>query len=386
MGLQISVIDFTLQCLNRTMLLAAAEVIASVSVENPADQALRKIFAADRPSPEGRRAVTDAVFAYFRWHGWLTRTSSVTRQIQQALDLDAEFSATPEKFTEQELAPRAVPGWTRGHMERPLAWLREIQTHPKLWLRARPGKAAELAESLGDCAPGPLPDSLEYAGAQDLFLTAQFKAGEFEIQDIASQAVSQICAPREKETWWDACAGEGGKTLHLSDLMRNTGLIWSSDRADWRLAQLKKRTARAGVFNYRAKLWDGSEHLPTKTMFDGILMDAPCSGIGTWGRNPHARWTTTVDDVNELAQIQLQLLINATALLKSGGKIYYAVCTLARRETVEVAEKFTKIFPQLRPHPIAFAPLQTKAKPTLTIWPQDLHGNGMFVAAWTRIA
>jgi 16S rRNA (cytosine967-C5)-methyltransferase len=121
-------------------------------------------------------------------------------------------------------------------------------------------------------------------------------------------------------------------------------------------------------------------------MFDGILVDAPCSGIGTWGRNPHARWTTTVDDVNELAQIQLQLLINATALLKSGGKLYYAVCTLARRETTELAEKFTKIFPMLRPHPFTLPGVQAKPKPQLTIWPQDLHSNGMFVAAWTRIA
>src|SRR3954463_12326473 len=92
--------------LNRTMLLAAAEVIASVDRDNPADQALRKKFVTDRPSPDGRRAVTEAVFAYFRWYGWVTRTSSVTRQIQQALDLDAEFQEKPTKFTEQELAPR----------------------------------------------------------------------------------------------------------------------------------------------------------------------------------------------------------------------------------------------------------------------------------------
>src|ERR1041385_2518983 len=98
--------------LNRTMLLAAAEVIASVDRENPADQALRKKFVADRPSPEGRRVVTEAVFAYFRWYGWVTRNSAVTRQIQQALDLDAEFREKPDKFTEQELAPRAAPGWT----------------------------------------------------------------------------------------------------------------------------------------------------------------------------------------------------------------------------------------------------------------------------------
>ena len=372
--------------MNRTILLTAATIIADSSAENPADLALRKKFAADNPSPQGRRAVTECVFAFFRWHGWLTRTSTITRQIEQALELDAEFRDKPEKFTVAELAPRAVPGWARGHMDRPIEWLRELQSHPKLWLRARPGKGAELAAALGDCVAGPLPDSLQYTGQQDLFQTPQFKEGQFEIQDLSSQAVSLLCAPGEKETWWDACAGEGGKLLHLSDLMRNTGLIWASDRAEWRLEQLKKRTKRAGVFNYRAKLWDGSEHLPTKTLFDGILIDAPCSGIGTWGRNPHARWTTTVDDVNELAQIQLQLLINATAVLKVGGKLFYSVCTLSRRETTELAEKFTNIFPQVRPLPFAMAPLQTKPSPTLTIWPQQFHSNGMFIAAWKRIA
>src|SRR4051812_34085392 len=114
------------------MLGVAAEIVAAASRENPADQALRKRFASDKPSGEGRRVVTEAVFAFFRWRGWVTQNSSVMRQIQQALDLDAEFQEKPTKFTEQELAPRAAPGWTRGHMERPLAWLREIQQHPKL--------------------------------------------------------------------------------------------------------------------------------------------------------------------------------------------------------------------------------------------------------------
>jgi 16S rRNA (cytosine967-C5)-methyltransferase len=69
-------------------------------------------------------------------------------------------------------------------------------------------------------------------------------------------------------------------------------LIWASDRAVWRLSNLKRRAARAGVFNYRAVVWDGGPRPPTKTEFDGVLVDAPCSGIGTWQRNPHARWTS----------------------------------------------------------------------------------------------
>src|SRR5205823_5977071 len=127
-----------------------------------------------------------------------------------------------------------------------------------------------------------LPEALVYEGETDLFRTPEFHAGEFEIQDLSSQAVGWLCDPKPGETWWDACAGEGGKLLHLSDLMQNKGLIWASDRAAWRLQKLKRRTARAKVFNYRAALWDGGAKLPTKTKFDGVLVDAPCSGLGTW--------------------------------------------------------------------------------------------------------
>src|SRR6185295_17316743 len=128
------------------------------------------------------------------------------------------------------------------------------------------------------------------------------------------------------------CAGEGGKTMHLSALMENKGLIWASDRAAWRLKNLKRRAARAKVFNFRSELWDGGAKLPTKTKFDGILVDAPCSGVGTWQRNPHARWTTTLDDVRELGAVQLQLLDRVAGSLKPEGRLIYSVCTLTRTE------------------------------------------------------
>ena len=182
-----------------------------------------------------------------------------------------------------------------------VAWLRAIQAEPTLWLRAQPGRAQMLQQVLGFTRPGALPDALAYTGEQDLFRTPEFHAGEFELQDIASQAVGLACAPAPGQTWWDACAGEGGKTLHLADLMQNKGVVWASDRHTGRLETLKRRAARAKLFNYRTVVWDGSARLPTKTKFDGILVDAPCSGVGTWQRNPQARWTTTPEDVEALA-------------------------------------------------------------------------------------
>ena len=194
-------------------------------------------------------------------------------------------------------------------------------------------------------------DTLEYTGAQDLFRTAEFHSGEFELQDLSSQAVGFICNPQQGETWWDACAGEGGKTLLLSELMENKGLIWASDRASWRLKFLKRRAARSRAFNYRTAPWDGSSRLPTKTKFNGVLVDAPCTGIGTWHRNPHARWTTTQQDVIELSQLQCQLLGNVATSLKPGGKLVYSVCTLTRSETAAVADAFERARPDFEPLP-----------------------------------
>jgi 16S rRNA (cytosine967-C5)-methyltransferase len=241
---------------------------------------------------------------------------------------------------------------------------------------------------LGDCieSKGFLADALEYQGPKDLFRAPEFHAGEFEVQDIASQLVGLLCNPAPGETWWDACAGEGGKTLHLSDLMQNKGLIWASDRSERRLVFLKQRAARAKAFNYRVAPWDGSAKLPTKTKFDGVLIDAPCSGVGTWQRNPHARWTTTRGDVEELALIQQQLIFNAAAAVKPGGRLIYAVCTLTTKETVEAANLCSRQLPGFAPiEPPALPNVRPGASGQIWIWPQTFRGNGMFVSTWQRI-
>jgi 16S rRNA (cytosine967-C5)-methyltransferase len=244
-----------------------------------------------------------------------------------------------------------------------------------------------------------LATALRYTGSRDLFRTEAFQTGLFEIQDLASQLVGHACAPQPGETWWDACAGEGGKTLHLADLMRNKGLLWATDRSLRRLTLLQRRAARAQVFNYRSAAWDGSARLPTKTKFDGILVDAPCSGVGTWQRNPHARWTTTPNDVRELAAIQRTLLEHVAPALKPGGRLLYAVCTLTRSETTDIASAFTAAHPEFEPSPVFTAlpsippslisplpqsPIPSVPSATLLLLPHELNANGMFLAAWKR--
>jgi 16S rRNA (cytosine967-C5)-methyltransferase len=312
------------------------------------------------------------------------------QRVAHALDLAARHALQPEGFSDVELIAKAVPAWLPTVMTVTADWVRSLQREPRLWLRARRGQGGALAERLGDCrafGAGTLADALEYRGLSDLFRTSEFHAGEFEVQDLSSQAVGLICDPRPGETWWDACAGEGGKLLHLSDLMENKGLIWASDRAAWRLTKLKQRTARARVFNYRAVAWDGGPRLPTKTKFDGVLVDAPCSGIGTWHRNPHARWTATAEDVKELSEVQQRILRHAAAAVKPGGRLVYSACTLSDLETTGVVEGFEKQCKLFERLPVS-NPLVPGSPPggLVTLRTQESGGNGMCVAAWVRKA
>jgi 16S rRNA (cytosine967-C5)-methyltransferase len=363
----------------------AARVLRVALAGRPADAALRETLGPARAgvSATRRRAVSRAVFAYFRWWRWLDAAQSLQKQVADALERQARFDRSPAAVKDEALAARAVPDWLAAEMEVPPAWLRLLQREPALWLRARRRDAAELPALLGDCVPADsepaAPGAFRYTGPRDLFLTDAFRDGRFEIQDLASQLVGHACVPQPGQTWWDACAGEGGKTLHLSDLMDNRGLLWASDRSARRLEQLRKRAARAGVFNCRAAAWDGGERLPTRTKFDGVLLDAPCSGVGTWQRNPHARWTTTADDVRELAAVQARLLGHVAPALKPGGRLVYAVCTLTRAETAAVADAFTAAHPEFEP-----AAVFPGGGPSLLLWPQDRDANGMYLAAWRR--
>ncbi|MFO1459063.1 MAG: RsmB/NOP family class I SAM-dependent RNA methyltransferase [Verrucomicrobiota bacterium] len=369
----------------------ALRILAKATASIPADLLLRQTLARRKLLSRTDGAwISRAVFSTFRWQGWLDATASLESRIHQALSLADDYAISTSSISEEELRAKAVPGWTAEALDVSPAWLRSLQAEPVLWLRTRPGMRDNVSTQLGYCeAPGSTSfrDTLRYDGQEDLYRNELFQAGAFEIQDIASQAVGILCDPKPGETWWDACAGEGGKTLHLSGLMEGKGLIWASDKAEWRLDRLKQRAGRAGCFNYRGVLWNGGPRPPTKTRFDGVLVDAPCSGVGTWGRNPHARWTTTPKDVEELAVLQGDLLSHAAPSVKPGGRLVYAVCTLTRAETSDVVDAFTAAHPEFEPVPMAnpFAP-DLPPSSSLFLWPQDTGGNGMFVAAWRRRA
>jgi 16S rRNA (cytosine967-C5)-methyltransferase len=371
----------------------AAHVLRLVGPGVPADAALRGYLSGRAGLREGEgRQVSRAVFSYYRWLGWLDPDGSAQARIAAALAMQERFERDPGSVKAEALGARAVPAWLAQEMDLPPQYLRSLQSEPALWIRAKVAGLAAVVTDLGSCAPPALPAALaappglaalRYTGAADLHRTAGYRSGAFEIQDLSSQLVGHACRPEPGETWWDACAGEGGKTLHLGDLMRNKGLVWATDRSQRRLAALKRRAARAGMFNYRCAAWSGTGRAPFGAPCNGVLVDAPCSGVGTWQRNPHARWTTSQEDVRELASVQAALLLAAARAVKPGGRLVYSVCTLTRSETTAVADGFGASHPGFEPWPLPIAAAPGACR--LALWPQDLDSNGMFLAAWKRV-
>lgn len=360
----------------------AAQILERAHARKPADAVLRETFAAKRRwSPREKRDISAAVFATSRWKMWLPEKAPILQRVQRACALQERFDQDPASVKTEALAARAVPEWCADEVNFSPEDLRCLQTAPPLWLRTRAEFTGRIRRFLKDVDTAPAPadrTGLLYSGDKDIFRSEPFHQGHLEIQDLGSQLVGHACAPQPEETWWDTCAGEGGKTLHLADLMQGKGMIWASDRHTGRLAHLKRRAARAEMFNYRSEVWEGGEKLPTKTKFDGILIDAPCSGVGTWRRHPHARWTTTLEDVNELAAVQRQLIEHALPALKPGGRLIYAVCTLTRSETTAIADAVTAAHPEIEPLPLL------DRDPQVTIGLAEWNANGMFLAGWIK--
>ncbi|MCX6143426.1 MAG: methyltransferase domain-containing protein [Ignavibacteriales bacterium] len=176
----------------------------------------------------------------------------------------------------------------------------------------------------------------------NIFQLQAFRDGLFEVQDEGSQLLPYLLDPKPTAKVLDACAGAGGKTLELSAIMKNRGEIVAADVHSYRLEQLRKRTQRAGVSNVRIRQVQDITDLGEQyaDYFDVVLIDAPCSGIGTLRRNPGMKWMVTEETIREVSEKQLHILEACVPFVKSGGKIAYATCTLFREENESVVENF----------------------------------------------
>jgi 16S rRNA (cytosine967-C5)-methyltransferase len=170
-----------------------------------------------------------------------------------------------------------------------------------------------------------------------------FKTGAVEVQDEGSQVLAQLVGARRGEMVVDFCAGAGGKTLALGAIMRNTGRLYAFDIADKRLAKLKPRLARSGLSNVHPVLIAHENDAKIKRLagkIDRVLVDAPCSGLGTLRRNPDVKWRVRPESITELNVKQLSILNGAARLVKAGGRLVYATCSILEEENEQIVTQF----------------------------------------------
>ncbi|MEM4257619.1 MAG: RsmB/NOP family class I SAM-dependent RNA methyltransferase [Candidatus Thermoplasmatota archaeon] len=187
------------------------------------------------------------------------------------------------------------------------------------------------------------PDTLILSKKTNIFKTPSFKQGFFEIQDIASQMVSIILDPHPGMRVVDACAGEGGKTLHLAALMHNKGKIIALDTQAWKLTELRRRATRAGADNIETKTITTTKDIKRlHNTADRLLLDVPCSGTGTLRKNPMLKWTIQPEDLRRLIQLQQTILAHYSPLLKTQGILVYSVCSIIPDECEQQIVQFLK--------------------------------------------
>jgi len=177
------------------------------------------------------------------------------------------------------------------------------------------------------------PDALTIPKKINVFSLDSFQQGFFEVQDAASQMTSRLLDPKPGSRVLDACAGEGGKTLHLAALMHNTGRIIALDPSPRHLQELRRRATRAGADTIETRTLDSAKTIKrlTATM-DRVLIDAPCSGLGTLRRNPDIKYTLTPDTLTRLRNLQHELLEAYTPMVKPSGRLVYTVCSILPSE------------------------------------------------------
>lgn len=243
------------------------------------------------------------------------------------------------------------------------------------------------------CEPTPYsPIGLRRRERAPLFATDSFKSGLFEIQDEGSQVLSLLLEARRHERVADFCAGGGGKTLHLAALMANTGTIYAFDVAPKRLAQLKPRLARAGVHNVRTQVIANENDARIRRLdgkLDRVLVDAPCSGTGTVRRNPDIKWRAV--DLPALVAQQQRIIEAAARLVKPGGRLVYATCSLLPEENEQVVAWFQSRTPEFTIRPVAAILARRQVPlagmdPFLRLFPHRHHTDGFFAAVLERAA
>jgi len=185
------------------------------------------------------------------------------------------------------------------------------------------------------------PDALKLKERSNVFITEAFKNGWFEVQDASSQLVAPFLDVKPGQRVVDTCAGAGGKTLHLAALMENKGQLIALDIYENKLKELKRRAKRDGAHNVETRTIDSTKVI--KKLYgsaDRVLIDAPCTGLGVLKRNPDAKWKLQPEFLDKIMVTQQQILQDYSRIVKPGGKLVYATCSILPQENIQQVKKF----------------------------------------------
>ncbi|NWG46192.1 MAG: RsmB/NOP family class I SAM-dependent RNA methyltransferase, partial [Alphaproteobacteria bacterium] len=219
--------------------------------------------------------------------------------------------------------------------------------------------------------------------------------GLVEVQDEGSQILAELVGARPGDRVADFCAGAGGKTLAIAAAMRNKGTLVATDTLPGRLERARLRFRRAGVHNVTTRSLSSARDKWVKGHrgdFDRVLVDAPCSGVGAWRRNPDARWNRLGPDLAELIALQADILDSAERLVRPGGRLVYATCSLLPEENEAQAERFLAAHPEFRLCPLPAVWAETLGGPPpvegtcLRLTPARHGTDGFFAAIFERVA
>ncbi len=185
------------------------------------------------------------------------------------------------------------------------------------------------------------PDALKLKERKNVFTTEAFKDGLFEVQDASSQLVAPYLEVQPGQRVVDACAGAGGKTLHLASLMQNKGQLIALDIYESKLKKLKVRARRNGIHNFETRPIDSTKVIKKlHNSADRLLLDAPCSGLGVIKRNPDSKWKLEPEFIDRIMGVQQDILQNYSKMVKKGGQMVYATCSILPQENTEQVKKF----------------------------------------------
>lgn len=364
-------------------------------LDRDADQALRLIawLAADLPATAHFRASLLA-----DWPACPPTTAA------KAAILNQHLHGTIPAVDAGGDAAALLPEWFRAHC--PAAFepvqLDALLSRAPLWLRLQTTDASEVTREFDQLGwrwqrSDVLPSALRLLDEVDVTRTSSFQRGLIEVQDLGSQLLLESVGITAGEQWLDACAGAGGKTLQLSALLGAAGRIDAFDVRSSALEELADRAARAGIAVEAGKqARQPSPARPTRfapirilparsdAAYDGVLVDAPCSGSGTWRRAPHLKWTTRPGDIANASRQQQSLLDEFSARVRPGGRLIYATCSLSQEENERVVTRFLETHGDFAAAPFAQPVDAAPRKSGRTLLPAEHDTDGFFVASLRR--